>query len=640
MIINSLDFGSPHGYVAPATGNLLGSTPIEGYYVLTYNRAGDVDKMTVRFWAKAWQAIGASNNQNTQAALRYLLRQGEELAKNRELGPAYIQWSSSADPAATLNAPDQHDGWWLIDRFQPDYKGLPSGLVQVTIGVQKDSDPPPAQHAIYYPGGTLSTNFAGSATPVIGFPLNSTVLVGTGISRVGGEGSCPVTISPTVNPAPVTLSAAPGDWFKGGCHVYDTVNTGLNPVPTSGAFVNANWVEVFSPDHRYEGDCVITNGLHLWLLQTGQAKVAAMYFWSTGLATPAWQLWGSLLHTDTGGSVGTLRAISEVKVGMEEVRIDLTSATGSGNVALLSVRLQRGRYDVRVDYRSRSENMTSSANGLQISMATGNVKHLVFNESLLGDLTSSSIALTSMSPTTNYGYAAIVPIVSTFPLVAGFLYQNKPAVAQPTQNAYPSSGAAIISLGENSLTKDQTYAYAIFCVPYGVNGSYSPVNLQGEGEGGTLGTGWSSVADANASGGNTAKAASGTASGNADLFGTAFVPYAAAYDVWFRVRVTSAAGSTGEMQLGLWNSTDSTFVASTTYAANQSGTSYGWLRVAHAVTPTAAKNMRFRAVTTGTLGTDWFIDEACLVPLSGGNLLPQDLWQQDIDIRTPRLVRQ
>jgi hypothetical protein len=111
--------------------------------------------------------------------------------------------------------------------------------------------------------------------------------------------------------------------------------------------------------------------------------------------------------------------------------------------------------------------------------------------------------------------------------------------------------------------------------------------------------------------------------------------------VWFRVKVTSAASATPEIQLGLWNSTDSSFVSSTTYAPNQVTTGYVWYRVAHAVTPTATKSMRFRAVTTGTLATDWFVDEAVLLPLTltADNRGPQDLWQAFAYDRSVRMVR-
>ncbi len=86
------------------------------------------------------------------------------------------------------------------------------------------------------------------------------------------------------------------------------------------------------------------------------------------------------------------------------------------------------------------------------------------------------------------------------------------------------------------------------------------------------------------------------------------------------------------MKLGVWNVTASAFAVSTTWAPNQLTTSYAWYRVGNNWDPSTFTNtFQFKAQTTGTLATDWFIDEACLVPksVSGGNgdpKMPQDLW--------------
>ena len=222
------------------------------------------------------------------------------------------------------------------------------------------------------------------------------------------------------------------------------------------------------------------------------------------------------------------------------------------------------------------------------------------------------------------------------------------------------------------------------------------------------------MADAAASAGNTAKVASGTASTNADLFGTSWVPPADQYGVAFRIRVTSAASTTAQLQAGLWDATSSAFVpgASTIYAPSQWGTGYIWLLanrrsvsdgvlnstttvtsatavfssadqgkaisgagipvgatissvtnattivlssaatatasgvtlvIGGPVTPTAGHNMRFRAVTTGTLATDFFVDEAALLPLESATLgagdLPGDIWSQAMHDSTKGWVR-
>jgi hypothetical protein len=243
--------------------------------------------------------------------------------------------------------------------------------------------------------------------------------------------------------------------------------------------------------------------------------------------------------------------------------------------------------------------------------------------------------VTNLAVQADYGYAA--GFATTKSHLSGILWQTPPAVVQGSQTA------TAFGTGDNAIpTQNIIKYYAIYAIPF----SSLQANLQAEAESGTLGTGWSSVADAGASGGNAAKAASGTLSTNADLFGPAWSPPAGIYDVWFRVRVTSIASAVAQMQLGLWNPTTGAFVASTTYAPSQSAVAYGassWLRVATAVTLPAANATQFRAVTTATLATDWFIDEAVLVPKSGATgagvpNYPQDLWQQSQWDRIQRIA--
>jgi hypothetical protein len=91
------------------------------------------------------------------------------------------------------------------------------------------------------------------------------------------------------------------------------------------------------------------------------------------------------------------------------------------------------------------------------------------------------------------------------------------------------------------------------------------------------------------------------------------VPSPGAYDVWYRVRVASAGGTTPEMTLGLWD-VAGTWVGSTEYQANQASTSYRWLKVAADVTPNSGHAVVFIASFNNRLGTDWYVDEAVMLP--------------------------
>jgi len=141
----------------------------------------------------------------------------------------------------------------------------------------------------------------------------------------------------------------------------------------------------------------------------------------------------------------------------------------------------------------------------------------------------------------------------------------------------------------------------------------------GEAAGGLLGLGWSTVPDAATNTARAAKAARGSApvkNNNyaTDTFGATFTPDPGAYDVWYRLRVTSTVGTTAEMTLGLWDDTGVGWLGSTTYRANQIGTSYVWIKAAAGVVPVAGHFVQFQAYAASTLGTDWYIDRALMEP--------------------------
>jgi hypothetical protein len=127
------------------------------------------------------------------------------------------------------------------------------------------------------------------------------------------------------------------------------------------------------------------------------------------------------------------------------------------------------------------------------------------------------------------------------------------------------------------------------------------------------------VSDPAALDGVAAKAASGTATTyRSDLFGDGFSPLGGTYDVWYRVKVRVAFGEAPEMILGLWDDQSRSWVASTTYASGQASTRYQWLKVASGISPNPGHTYHFLAAATLRVGTDWYIDEALMVPSGSG----------------------
>jgi hypothetical protein len=697
---NELDFGPSHAWLSTRVGQLVGVAQIEGSRAVTWARGRTLEEQPVNLYVNPWQGLGG-NAAGTRASLLYLLRQLEELAGNSDLQPVYVGWTTTAAPGA-FSAVDGHDGWYVVNLIQPPYRRyvVTGGTVTVPITVTQVAPATPSSLATWFSGAALSSTYAGAATPLVGFPLGSTVQAPTAMSRTGGEGAIPLSASPVLNPVPFVRPGTVAGLYQGGVRVYDAVVAGGNAVPAAPGFANANWVQVYGTQHDFVGDCIVTNGLLLLLFQAGVANAASVYLWNTNLTTPGWQSIGSVNYNDSGFTFGTVREINLDRVGPEEARIRIRLSTSAGNWAELRWKLQRGRYDAAVQFQPLTQ-ANSTGYGLRWLLAA-NAK-IGYDESDAADLAVTANA--TLAPSSTLGFAAAFGQTANGPLV-GWLYQNAPSSSQ----GLGGGGATDLAFGDAfGPAVGVSLAYGIFAVPFP-----TAPNLQAEAEGGTLGTGWSSIADAVASAGNTAKVASGTLAGNADLFGTSWVPPPGQYGVPFRIKVTSAASATPQLQVGLWDVTSGVFVpgASTIYAPSQWGTGYtvafanrrsvsdGVLNstttvtsataiftsadvgkvisgagipagntiasvtnattivlsqaatatasgvalvIGGPVTPTAGHNMRWRAVTTATLGTDFFLDEAALVPIRSAVLgvgsFPGDIWSQYMHDKTASWVR-
>lgn len=630
MIVDDIDLGPSHPWLGPQVGQQASSVIIEGSRTLVWARGRVVEREDVTFWAQAWQGVGGQPARSL-GAIQYLVRQLEERASGAP-EPVYIQWSASAASGA-YNVADAHDGWYVIEAVQPNYLSfLPSGFCQVKLTVSQVAVGAPASLSMRWNGGALASTYTTTPLPTISYPLGSTVQVPTALSRTGGEGTVPYSVlasGSTINPA-LFVRGTVAQLFQGGVRVYDTINTSSNPIPTSGAFANANWVQVYSSNHNFVGDCVVTNGLLLLFFQVGLTASPRVYVWNTSLGTPTWAQVFDWQYYDNSISVGTLREVNIDRISLREVKIRTELSTANGNYANLFVKLFAGSYAAYVEYWPRTQANTA---GLSMLISAASAAKIVWNENGPFDLGTNPV--TNLGVGTVYGFAGIFGQTANAPLY-GFMYQNPPASGQPAGNSTTTVG-----FGDTSGPALNSFRlYGFWALPF-----TTVPNLQAEGESGSLGTGWSSVADGAASAGNAAKAASGTASTNADLFGTSWVPPAGMYDVWFRLKVTSNASSTAQMQLGLWDATAGSFVSSSTYAPNIATTSYAWYHVSGGspITPTAGHNMQFRAVTTATLTTDWFIDEAVLLPIKSATLgqgnFPADLYAQWAFDRVTNLVR-
>lgn len=622
MIVNDLDLGSYSPFKTPVKTFHTGLVTFPGGYAVPFGDHADPDEWRLRIWIKAPNAVG-QYAAGTQAAAEFLSRQLEELCRNPDLQPLYLQfYAGTGVVALPQNFQQPQDGWYYVTQLSVDYTKSLFGFTVVDFTVQYVSPGSPRAIGMSTSGAALSTGFGGGSTNWAAYPLNATIALADA-TRTGAEGAVQLSVNPVLNPSPYVPSAAISDWWKGGCHAYDVMaGIGTNAVPLAGLFTNANWIAAFGKDHRFVGDVVLTNGLILWSLALTASPGIVGYAWIAG----AWQQFGSLTYNDVAGNAGTVRQVTLQRVSLEEVRADVWLSTSGNKWAKLTMRLQRGADTTRLEFLPLSE-ANSAQNALTLTLPSA--AKITYNSITIAD---EGIAATNLGATTDFGYAAHLILNGAFPFIPVLLWQDtttsQPYVASTTLSGIGDTGGP----GQNA-----TKAYGVAAFPFA-----TPQNLQSLAGSGTLGTGWTNVADGAqnpASNGTVGQCASGTLTGNADLFGTAWVPPAGAYDIWFRVRVLSNAGSAAEMQLGLWNTTDSVFVGSTTYKANQWLTTYSWLKVAAGVTPTATKSMQFRAVTTATLGTTWLVDEAVMVPITSttSRSFPQDLAQQFQYDRTTKI---
>jgi hypothetical protein len=626
-IINNIDCGIHPTWAAPiqtfagpSGGVEIGSEIVEGGQTVSYSRSGTMRKRTETIWIKPPNTIAEGTDAAVSAALA-LYRQLYELFNSPRLHPVFIQWRSGGG----VIVPDSEDGWYTPDSIKPDMEFVFTGIIPVQITVTyKYPGPPEKPVAMAYTGASIAVGYTGEATNWVSMPLNSSYFF-YNIPRFGGEGYIPVQYNmfPTMTPpSNFQASASISDFFKGRSVIYDTINTTSNPVPgVAGTYLSPNWVQVMGVDHNFTGDCVLTNGLILFLIQpnSNSATLITVYYWN--ITTNTWSTAGTIQGQATDGNALKIRGISFKKVSWEDVSVSLYSSSDSGYWTYVFVRMIAGSYFARIAVRPKP---VFQGNSRTLFFAHNSTPKISYNSGAAKDNTLAADQV-SMPVHPVWGDSAVFRNNSDSPFIAGWLYADSTdLVAQG--NVY--SGG--LNLGDSTPVLASIRYYGFYVTPFPLT-----QNLQSESETGTLGTGWTSTADALASAGLTAQCASGTLSGNRDIWGTSWVPHAGTWDGWFRIRVTSAAGSTPEMTFGLWdddaNAGAGGFVvgASVTYAANRISTSYTWIRSTFSpVTPPPGHRIRFRAVTAATLGTNWFFDESVMVPVTsnigiGG---PRDLW--------------
>ncbi len=129
----------------------------------------------------------------------------------------------------------------------------------------------------------------------------------------------------------------------------------------------------------------------------------------------------------------------------------------------------------------------------------------------------------------------------------------------------------------------------------------------------TPGQGWSYIMDATASSHWAAQAVANSA-GPEGAYGATFRATTGAYDVWYRIRVADGSGRTPEMLLTVVDLEANRYLSAASFSPSQVGTAYRWMLVASGVTPDNNHQLRFQTNIGAQLSTNWYIDEAAMVP--------------------------
>ncbi len=469
---NDLDLGPSHPWPVPTMGQNL-NTAMGGADELVWSLGGSLGKQVgVGIGVNAWRALGGQSA-NSPAALELLLRQLEEVASNRDLQPVNIQWTSTGVGGGALNAPELHDGWYYLSNLQPNYSTVMGGFVICTMDASLVAPYTLSRWAVGYVGGAMNSSYSATPSTLINFPIGATLPPPTAGTRVGAEGTIPISTFPVgnINPAPMVRPGTIAAAFTGCIKVFDTMDTTANPIPTSaGVFVNTNWVQVYGRKHMWTGDCVVTNGLWLLLFQAGQAGAPKVYFWNTSI-TAVWQYLGDIEYQDNSANVGTLREVSIEMLGWHEVRIRVMLSTSAGNWAKLWYKLDAAGYHGYVGFQPMTQSNTS-LNALSWTIVGGGTYATGFTESTSSTTFPSSLATTSVS-----GYAGAQAAATASPIF-GWFYQNTPTnqgrlasttvfglgdSAGPTQGAVRRYGFWMLpTTGAPSVATDRTLAAPLF----------------------------------------------------------------------------------------------------------------------------------------------------------------------------------
>src|SRR5438552_2505711 len=201
MIIGKLDLGSYQPYKIPDKGMHTGVVSIPGGYAFPYGDHSDPDSWTAHIWLKPPAAVGQFSA-GTQAAMEMLGRQLEELARNPDMQPTYVQfYAGTGTVALSPNFNQPQDGFYYLTKVKVNYTDPFTGFARVDLDLQYVSPGPPRTIGMSTTGAALSTGFGGSITNWCAYPLNATIPL-VDATRTGAEGAVQINIGPFLNPSP------------------------------------------------------------------------------------------------------------------------------------------------------------------------------------------------------------------------------------------------------------------------------------------------------------------------------------------------------------------------------------------------------------------------------------------------------
>jgi hypothetical protein len=368
-----------------------------------------------------------------------LARQLHELWENPDWSPTYFQFDQSEN---------DNDGWFVLDQLRFPREHWQATFVPFSLTARKIGTLNSLRLAQFWDQwSSAAETYTGwstlTANKLVALPYNATNVAWTVTgTRTTSDGSTQFLLNPTRTEIMFTSSSTIADWYSSECRVYDSV--------TAGDATEANWVQVFSPLHKFGGDLIFQNGLLRYKINAG---VGTFYVYDSVTTPNAWATVGQLKTALTGNLDASIIHSEILKLTPDELQWREVRQNGV-NPILLTFTLRRGAYHCRVKLQTFSLGIDT---GTYVRLYSGSDATAYYSQ-LFNSQVSGAAGAGDLAQDTAANYEC--GYVTTRNVVSGFVLCD-----QPTKQPY-DEGAAGHSLAEsNTWAASTTRTFFVISFP-------------------------------------------------------------------------------------------------------------------------------------------------------------------------------